>query len=169
MLLEAGKNIGWTWDVVLSSYCVAHKLVPCLCKAAVLICLVKILSLRNLPCEVTLPHFSVSEIKGYPSPSVSERRAASPQAGMHDEWQFRQGSLGAPPSQGNSALAYLLMPEMLRTDTQLQLWEMLSPWGIWERISGTRVQFSGSSLKLSRQELSLGPPWSLKVKAKCEA
>lgn len=32
-------------------------------------------------------------------------------------WQFRQGSLGALPAQGNSALACLLIPWALRTDT----------------------------------------------------
>lgn len=167
MLLEAGENVGWTWNVVLSSYCVAHKL--CLCKGAVLICLVKISWLRNLPCELSLARFSVPKTKGSPCPSVSGGGQLLP-SWKHSAGQFRQGSLGALPSQGNSALAYFPLPEMLRTDTHTApALGMLSPRGIWELLSGTRVQLLGSSLKLSSPELSLGPPWSLKAQAKCEA
>lgn len=76
--------MGQRQDVASLLYYVVCKLAAHFCKESILNCFVTILSLRNLPQEITMPHFPVSQMQESLFPSVSEKgRAASSQAVMH--------------------------------------------------------------------------------------
>lgn len=76
--------MGQRRDVASLLYYVARKLAAHFHKESIPNCFVKILSLKNLPKEITMPHFPVSQMQESLSSSVSEkRRAASSQAVTH--------------------------------------------------------------------------------------